>query len=259
MRSPPCPPPRSPVPRRSSRRTTSAAARAPTTSTGTTRRTTSTSSRSTPACCPSASGRSIPPSATAASTPSTSACGRGSGPRTPERELRANDIRSRDDVDLRRPAMRQLGVEARFIRNAAALGVGMLALSGLMSWSDAAPGTQQDARKWTVARQGQTPLAFIENRGQVDSRVEFYLQTPGQVAWLTRDGVVFDLRRQSPGSDTGGSRFDKRRLLSKSQDPKERLVFAQDFVGADLARRIERGAAQPGVYNYFIGNDPAKW
>jgi hypothetical protein len=170
-----------------------------------------------------------------------------------------NSRRWRGDADLRRETMGKLEDRSLFVRCVVAIGVVALALSSVISSSHAAPGMQPDGRKWSVARQGQTPLAFIENRGQVDSRVDFYLQTPGQVVWLTRDGIVFDLRREMPGSDTGTSRPNERRLSSRPQTPKERLVFAQDLVGADLARRIEAGPAQPGIYNYFIGNDPAKW
>src|SRR5262249_10876554 len=110
-----------------------------------------------------------------------------------------------------------------------------------------------------LVTQGEKSLAFIENRGQFDPRVEFYLRTPGQVVWITRDGLVFDLYRQTPGSDRNVPKASNRRVRSDRRTPNERAVFAQDLVGADLTRRIESGAARPGVYNYFIGNDPAKW
>ena len=39
----------------------------------------------------------------------------------------------------------------------------------------------------------------------------------------------------------------------------DRLVFSEDFVGARGDPQVEPKAAQPGIYNYFIGNDPKKW
>ena len=166
--------------------------------------------------------------------------------------------RGGSDADLRREPMRQRGDRSLFVRCVVALGVVAVAVSSFISSSHATSGTQQDVRKWTVARQAQTPLAFIENRGQVDSRVEFYLKTPGQVVWLTRDGIVFDLHRHTAPAAAPGTRQLLSTHSSMSQG-RERLVFAQDLVGADLTRRIEPGPAQPGVYNYFIGNDPARW
>jgi hypothetical protein len=158
--------------------------------------------------------------------------------------------------------MGQLGDTMLFVRRVVTIGLVTLALSGPISSSNAAPGAQQGGAWLPVIHQGQTPLAFIENRGQVDPRVEFYLKTPGQVVWVTRDGVVFDLVRRGSQPDRDVPRPGKRRFLSGDQTPrpaKERLVFAQELVGADHTRRIEAGAARPGIYNYFIGNDPAKW
>ena len=39
----------------------------------------------------------------------------------------------------------------------------------------------------------------------------------------------------------------------------ERLVFAQDFVGANKHPKIEVRKPLPGTYNYFIGNDSSQW
>ena len=39
----------------------------------------------------------------------------------------------------------------------------------------------------------------------------------------------------------------------------ERLVFAQDFVGTNKHPTLEARNPQPGTYNYFLGNDPARW
>src|SRR5438874_930945 len=37
--------------------------------------------------------------------------------------------------------------------------------------------------------------AFIENKGQVDERAQFYLQSINGTVWLTREGVLFDVLR----------------------------------------------------------------
>jgi len=42
---------------------------------------------------------------------------------------------------------------------------------------------------------GKLPLYFIENKGQVDPRVRFYIKTSGQTLYFTDEGIVFDLLR----------------------------------------------------------------
>jgi hypothetical protein len=39
----------------------------------------------------------------------------------------------------------------------------------------------------------------------------------------------------------------------------ERLVFSEEFVGANAAPHIEASGRLPGIYNYFLGKDPKKW
>ena len=109
-----------------------------------------------------------------------------------------------------------------FVRSAVTIGLVTLALSGLFSSSDAAPGTPASVARLPVIHQGQTPLAFVENRGQVDPRVEFYLKTPGQVVWVTRDGVVFDLVRQGSQPDRGRAAAGQAAPLSGDQTPPRR-------------------------------------
>src|SRR5438445_2251552 len=95
---------------------------------------------------------------------------------------------------------------------------------------------------------------FVRNEGQVDERVSFYLRSGRQTLWLTKDGVVFDLLRGASSPAPRGPR-DARH----ERDVSERLVFAQDFEGANPQMIIEPGAPLPGRHHYFIGNDPSKW
>lgn len=142
-----------------------------------------------------------------------------------------------------------------------------------------------------VTTLGRLPLAFIENQGQVDEQAKFYVRTGGQTLWLTQEGLIFDLlKTKTKGGADPVKLNTARELLSKSPPPlgerinphtlpssppgerikvrgerdegrgqTERLVFAQDFVGANKNPKIEVKDPQPGIYNYFLGNDPAKW
>lgn len=102
--------------------------------------------------------------------------------------------------------------------------------------------------------------AFIENRGQFDRRVRFQMRGVGQTLWLTDHRIVFDSFRSKEKTDSKPrSRFaDSRENLAAPRHV-ERIVFTEDFVGAHRSRTIEAGNPLPGLYNYFIGNDPKKW
>lgn len=115
-----------------------------------------------------------------------------------------------------------------------------------------------------VTALGGFPLAFIENRGQVDPQVKFYVRQGGHTLWLTPSGLVFDLVKAKPAA--GQTKSDPSLLPRAKSGPyqpsnteRERLVFAQDFLGARKIQTIEARKPQPGTYNYFLSNDPAKW
>jgi hypothetical protein len=91
---------------------------------------------------------------------------------------------------------------------------------------------------------GQLPLLFIENQGQVDEAVRYYVKASGQTVYFTEENIVFDLIR-----------FDG----AEADDTAERLVFNLDFLGANSQLAIEGRDKDGAVVNYFIGNDPENW
>jgi len=86
---------------------------------------------------------------------------------------------------------------------------------------------------------GKIPLSFEPNQGQSDPRVQFLSRGPGYSLFLTAQEVVLSLQRQK--QDPGG---DTLRMALAGADAKV------NFAG------LER---QPGIVNYFMGNDPSKW
>jgi len=99
----------------------------------------------------------------------------------------------------------------------------------------APPGTTlspEVAQARALEAYGQLPLSFIPNQGQVDERVSYYTQTGGQSLWFTADEVTMAL-------------------------PKATLRM--EFLDANPLARPEGGDKLPGIANYFIGNDPARW
>jgi hypothetical protein len=95
---------------------------------------------------------------------------------------------------------------------------------------------------------GKLPLLFIENQGQVDEAVRYYVKVPGQAIYFTEENIVFDLIR-SDGVEADDT----------ADRQAERLVFCLDFLGADSPPAVEGRSKDGAVVNYFIGNDPENW
>lgn len=83
---------------------------------------------------------------------------------------------------------------------------------------------------------------FIENAGQVNARASYYLKTGQGTLWLTAGGLVYDASMSGAGSDE-----------------QTRVVFSQDFVGANGTPTIESANAQTASFNFLLGNHPAQW
>ncbi len=108
---------------------------------------------------------------------------------------------------------------------------------------------------------GQLPLAFIPNQGQVDQPVAYYVQSGGASLRFTPDGVTMEM----PGAKLPTPRHEF--LVSRNGAPNQprntqhatRTPVHLRFVEANPTPEIIATNPLPGIVNYFIGNDPAKW
>jgi hypothetical protein len=80
---------------------------------------------------------------------------------------------------------------------------------------------------------GKLPLSFEPNQGQTDARVKFLARASGYTLFVTAEEAVFAGRDGS--------------------------VERMKLIGAKRNMRMEPLDEQPGISNYFIGNDPSKW
>ena len=106
---------------------------------------------------------------------------------------------------------------------------------------------------------GELPLSFEENRGQADARVNYLARGKGYTLFLTRNEAVLALRRALPAArdDSKASSI----VLSRGREGSR---WSQDVVrfelaGASANPKMEAQEKLPGISNYYIGNDPAKW
>ena len=132
---------------------------------------------------------------------------------------------------------------------------------------------------------GQLPLYFIENRGQVDRRVHYYVRGGGQTTFFAKDEVVLTLAR--PGKNPASFPFTKEvdgkfEALNGMQSAADPNAKAGPPTTRDSHRKsktekqklsvvrlqpvgLKKGAKLAGLHqtghrvNYFIGNDPKKW
>src|ERR1017187_5699574 len=94
------------------------------------------------------------------------------------------------------------------------------------------------------------PLSFEPNQGQLASTVQFLSRGSGYALFLTPGKVVLNLERQ-PGASAGAT----------GQTPQAGSVdtLRMSLIGANPKAHAAGLAPQPGVVNYFIGNDPKNW
>ncbi|MGA3025107.1 MAG: SBBP repeat-containing protein [Bryobacteraceae bacterium] len=91
---------------------------------------------------------------------------------------------------------------------------------------------------------GKLPLAFEPNMGQTDARVRFVARGGGMTAFFTDTEAAMVLergRREAPAGEV------------------EQTAVCMKLAGAARPRQVLGVDKLPGISNYFIGNDPAKW
>jgi uncharacterized protein (TIGR03437 family) len=94
------------------------------------------------------------------------------------------------------------------------------------------------------------PLSFEPNQGQLASTVQFLSRGSGYALFLTPGQIVLNLERQQPAS-----------AAATGQTPEAASVdtLRMSLIGANPEANAVGLARQPGVVNYFIGNDPKNW
>jgi len=93
----------------------------------------------------------------------------------------------------------------------------------------------------SAAMLSRLPLAFVENRGQWDTPARFVARRGGMTARVEKDALVLQLERREEDDRIDG------------------IVVRLVFEGALETVALEGEGTQPGIWNFFLGNDPAKW
>ncbi len=102
------------------------------------------------------------------------------------------------------------------------------------------------------------PMSFEPNRGQADPQFKFVARGSGYTLLLSPAEADLGLRSAADSStqakDPAGPA-----LANVVKAPNPYATLRLRFLGANAAAKIEGLDEQPGVSNYYFGDDPAKW
>jgi hypothetical protein len=112
---------------------------------------------------------------------------------------------------------------------------------------------------------GKLPLSFIENRGQLDARVAYYVQGADTTVYFTSDGVTFALTGQGDRPTAPDQPVHQASMRPAAfgtapaqEAATQRWAVKLDFVGANPAARPQGQDPTPAVISYFKG-PRAQW
>jgi hypothetical protein len=102
------------------------------------------------------------------------------------------------------------------------------------------------------------PLQFEANHGQVDAQVTFLARGHGYTLFLTPTESVLVLQQRDASAEQNPRTMTDPTAVPKPA-PINQAVVRMKLEGANPSPAIDGMEPLPGIVNYFIGNDPAKW
>lgn len=103
------------------------------------------------------------------------------------------------------------------------------------------------------------PIQFEANQGQVDQQVKFLARGKGYNLFLTPTESVMVLTGRDASRVKGETGSDPTDVLVHELHAYKHSIVRMKLEGANSAPAIDGMEKLPGIVNYFIGNDPAKW
>ncbi len=102
---------------------------------------------------------------------------------------------------------------------------------------------------------GRLPVYFVENRGQLDSRVAYSVQGRDTSIYFEKQGVTFALteKKSEKKADNAGLQMASLRLDQTSREAVRRWTVKLEFVGANPNVRITGDQKTSALVSYFKG------
>jgi hypothetical protein len=119
-----------------------------------------------------------------------------------------------------------------------------------------------------VENYAKLPLTFEVNEGQTDSRVDFIARTGGAAVFLTPTAAMFAIQNSEFGIQNselqdgragGVNPLVGTRPQGVDTPRSPGVALYMEIVGANAHASPVGVNPQPGIVNYFIGNDPSQW
>ncbi len=120
------------------------------------------------------------------------------------------------------------------------------------------PGLPQTVRPQLVSSFGKLPLSFEANQGQTDRQVQFLSRGRGYTLFLTPTESVMVLQQREAKEQTRDQTSPDPLAIGEPA-PITQSVVRMKFEGANPEPAISGKEPLPGIVNYFVGKDPAKW
>lgn len=104
----------------------------------------------------------------------------------------------------------------------------------------------------------QPGLSFEANRGQSDPHVKFMARGKGSTIYLTGDSATV-VATSMPPVPSGRAAAMSNRIAKPDLAQMKTAALTMRFTGGEHRGRVEGENRLPGMTNYFIGKDPARW
>ncbi|MEP7286068.1 MAG: SBBP repeat-containing protein [Chloroflexota bacterium] len=107
---------------------------------------------------------------------------------------------------------------------------------------------------------GKLPTSFIANAGQLDPSVRFEVRSNAGHLFFTPQGVTLALTAKSNSPKPMDDRsVTLRHTPPIDTTPQTNVAVRVNFDGSNPNAILGGADQQPGIANFFIGNDPAQW
>lgn len=136
----------------------------------------------------------------------------------------------------------------------------VMATTNLKYSSEYSTSISPDARAKALQAYGRMPLSFVENKGQMDSTVRFYVSGAAMTMFFTNTEMVMEIIKR----DNSAEKPDRRHAMpgmdkSTTAVKEERLVLRRQFLNTASTSQLFGTKALPGKVNILRGNDSSKW
>jgi hypothetical protein len=136
--------------------------------------------------------------------------------------------------------MRVIGFQTRVVYMSSRLSAILFLILPLGAAHGDSSGLSAAARGSLLESYARLPLHFERNEGQAPPAVKYLTRIPGGTIFFTEDAAVM-------------------RLLRTSASTEEEAVVTMRLAGAQPPASPAGQEKLPGVSNYFLGSDPARW